>query len=94
MIRYGVAATIGVLAVPVLAWTSPSPWLLGLAALSFVALLPYIPPRLVLAFGLGAAVAAVTVAVLWSRGSEGCASEVHGVIVEHDCGRLPPSDAG
>jgi hypothetical protein len=94
MIRYGVAASLGALAVPVLGWMPPSPWLLALAALSFVALLPYTPPRLALAFGIGAAVAVVAVVVLWSRGWDNCASEVHGVIVEHDCGRPPLSDAG
>jgi membrane protein YdbS with pleckstrin-like domain len=97
MIRYGIAATLGALAVPVLGWISPSPWLLALAALAFVALLPYTPPRLALAFGIGATVAVlavvVIVAALWSRDWR-CASEVHGVIVEHDCGQPPPSDAG
>jgi hypothetical protein len=39
-------------------------------------------------------VAVVAVVALWSRGWDNCASEVHGVIVEHDCGRPPLSDAG
>jgi hypothetical protein len=93
MIRYGLAVVLGALAVPVLLATSPSPWLLGLAALSCIALLPYTPPRLAFAFAIGAAVAFTTVALLWSRGWS-CASEVDGVLIEHDCGQLPPPSPG
>ena len=45
-------------------------------------------PRVVAAFALGAVATLGVLTVVWSSGW-GCASEVDGVVVEHDCGEPP-----
>ena len=60
---------------------------LVVAGAAFILLLPR-HPRAVAAFAFGVAATVVPLAVAWSSGW-GCASEVDGVIVEHDCGESP-----
>jgi hypothetical protein len=90
---YAAAAVLGALAVPALAGMAAlSPWLAALLGVGFFAVFPKVAPRLVATFLLGAALVVVVLSVVWVRGWGSCASEVDGVVVEHDCGRAPPSN--
>ncbi|HEX4977761.1 MAG TPA: hypothetical protein VFV40_07840 [Nocardioides sp.] len=82
MVLLGAAAT------PVLLLTGfPIGPVLVAAGAAFILLLPRYP-RSVAAFALGLVVTFGIVAVVWTSGW-GCASEVDGRIVEHDCGEAP-----
>ena len=60
---------------------------LVVAGAAYILLLPRYP-RSVAAFALGLVVTFGIFAVVWTSGW-GCASEVDGVLVEHDCGGPP-----
>jgi hypothetical protein len=90
ILYHGIAAILGVVAAFVASAGQWLPtWLVAATfAISFILLLPR-RPWLVAAFCGGAALMMVANLVIWSVGSR-CASEVKGVIVEHDCGEPPP----
>lgn len=71
----------------ILGLEAPLGVVLVVAGAAFIALLPR-HPRAVAAFAVGVVATLVPLAVAWSSGW-GCASEVDGVIVEHDCGESP-----
>lgn len=88
VLRYALAATLGVATVVVLGGGWLPAWLMaGVLAVAFIVLLPR-APRLIAAFCAGAAIVIVASSVAWSVGWS-CASEVNGVLVEHDCGDPP-----
>ncbi len=88
VLRYVLAATLGVATLVVLGGGWLPAWLIaGAFAGAFIVLLPR-APRLVAAFCAGAAIMMVAWSFSWSLGWS-CASEVHGVLVEHDCGDPP-----
>lgn len=66
---------------------APMGLVLVVAGAGFILLLPR-NPRGVAAFTLGAVATLGVLAVVWTSGW-GCASEVGGVLVEHDCGAPP-----
>ena len=59
------------------------------AGAAFILLLPR-HPRSVAAFAAGVVATLVPLGAVWGSGW-GCASEVDGVLVEHDCAEPPPS---
>jgi hypothetical protein len=56
-------------------------------ALAFIVLLPR-QPLILAGLGTGVALTLTTLAVIWTTGW-GCASEVDGRIIEHECGSHP-----
>lgn len=95
ILAYLAAAALGVATLAALAdgWLPPG-LVAGAFAVGFILLLPH-RPRLVAAYCGGAAAALLATWALWSlEPGWGCASEVDGVIVEHDCAEPPPRQAG